>query len=272
MSDHRYFTPDTEVPAQTELLTSRSVVTEAYAVTPRDVIRESVASYFPEWEGTRAWVLAKPIDGFSTTFAQCLVEVDPGGGSDSPEPEQGVESFVFVLDGEMSLTIDGAAHRLAAGGYAFIPPDTPWTVRNAGGTRLKFQWLRKVFDDAFGRKPQAVVGTEQGAPGPEDPDAPVWATQLIPTDDMTYDMNVNIVNFRPGAVIPFSETHVMEHGIYILSGKGVYRLNQDWVEVQEGDFMWLRAFCPQACYAGGPDTFRYLLYKDVNRQIRLTAR
>ena len=29
--------------------------------------------------------------------------------------------------------------------------------------------------------------------------------------------------------------------------------------------MWLRAFCPQACYAGGPGRFRYLLYKDVNR-------
>ena len=65
-------------------------------------------------------------------------------------------------------------------------------------------------------------------------------------------------------MIPFAETHVMEHGLYVLEGKAVYRLNQDWVEVQEGDFMWLRAFCPQACYSGGPGRFRYLLYKDVN--------
>ena len=65
--------------------------------------------------------------------------------------------------------------------------------------------------------------------------------------------------------IPFPETHVMEHGLYVLEGKGVYLLNQDWVEVQAGDFMWLRAFCPQACYAGGPGPFRYLLYKDVYR-------
>jgi (S)-ureidoglycine aminohydrolase len=40
----------------------------------------------------------------------------------------------------------------------------------------------------------------------------------------------------------------MEHGLYVLEGKAVYRLNQDWVEVEAGDFMWLRAFCPQACY------------------------
>ncbi|MGO3124544.1 MAG: (S)-ureidoglycine aminohydrolase, partial [Advenella sp.] len=26
----------------------------------------------------------------------------------------------------------------------------------------------------------------------------------------------------------------------------------------------------QACYAGGPDKFRYLLYKDVNRHMNLT--
>lgn len=62
--------------------------------------------------------------------------------------------------------------------------------------------------------------------------------------DMRHDMHVNIVTFQPGGVIPFAETHVMEHGLYVLEGKAVYRLNQDWVEVEAGDFMWLRAFLP----------------------------
>jgi (S)-ureidoglycine aminohydrolase len=84
-------------------------------------------------------------------------------------------------------------------------------------------------------------------------------------------MHVTIVTLEPGAVIPFAETHVLEHGLYVLEGKAVYRLNQDWVEVEAGDFMWLRAFCPQASYAGGPGRFRYLLYKDVNRHARLAA-
>ena len=61
----------------------------------------------------------------------------------------------------------------------------------------------------------------------------------------------------------------LEDGLYVLEGKAVYHLNQDWVEVEAGDFMWLRAFCPQACYAGGPGNFRYLLYKDVNRHAKL---
>ena len=82
-------------------------------------------------------------------------------------------------------------------------------------------------------------------------------------------MHVNIVTFQPGGLIPFEETHVMEHGLYVLQGKATYKLNKDWVEVEAGDFMWLRAYCPQACYAAGPEPFRYLLYKDVNRHARL---
>ena len=98
----------------------------------------------------------------------------------------------------------------------------------------------------------------------------VWSTtRFVEIDDLRHDMHVNIVNFQPGGTIPFPETHVMEHGLYVLEGKAVYLLNTDWVEVEAGDFMWLRAFCPQACYAGGPGRFRYLLYKDVNRHPRL---
>jgi Uncharacterized protein, possibly involved in glyoxylate utilization len=93
-----------------------------------------------------------------------------------------------------------------------------------------------------------------------------WATtRFMDPADPRHDMHVTIVTFEPGGCIPFCETHVMEHGLYVLEGKAVYRLNRDWVEVEAGDFMWLRAFCPQACYAGGPGRFRYLLYKDVNR-------
>ena len=97
-----------------------------------------------------------------------------------------------------------------------------------------------------------------------------WTTtRFVDSQDLRHDMHVNIVTLQPGAVIPFAETHVMEHGLYVLQGKAVYRLNQDWVEVEAGDYLWLRAFCPQACYAGGPGPFRYLLYKDVNRHMPL---
>ena len=120
--------------------------------------------------------------------------------------------------------------------------------------------------------PGAFVTNEQAVePIPMPGTEGRWVTtRFVDMSDMRHDMHVNIVTFEPGGVIPFAETHVMEHGLYVLEGKAVYRLNQDWVEVEAGDFMWLRAFCPQACYAGGPGRFRYLLYKDVNRHMNLT--
>ena len=119
--------------------------------------------------------------------------------------------------------------------------------------------------------PEAFVTNERDVEPTPMPDTEGrWKTsRFVDPQDLRHDMHVTIVTFEPGAVIPFAETHVMEHGLYVLEGKAVYRLNEDWVEVQEGDFMWLRAFCPQACYAGGPGKFRYLLYKDVNRHMRL---
>ena len=122
-------------------------------------------------------------------------------------------------------------------------------------------------------KPEPIIARDQDTeravmPGTDGR----WATtRFVDPADMRHDMHINIVTLEPGAVIPFAETHVMEHGLYVLEGKAVYRLNQDWVEVEAGDYMWLRAFCPQACYAGGPTRFRYLLYKDVNRHATLRS-
>ena len=271
----RYYAPEAGLPAQTELLTSRAVVTEAYTVIPRSVLRDIVVSVLPGWRDTRTWILNRPVAGGATTFAQYLVEVGPGGGSRTPEPEQGVvESFVFVLEGTLTVALADGEQTLTPGGFAYLPPETVWEVSNDGADPVKFQWIRKAYQPLAGHLPAPVFGNEAdlepaAMPGTDNK----WrTTRMIPVDDIAYDMHVNVVTFEPGAVIPFAETHVMEHGLYVLEGKAVYRLNQDWVEVQEGDYMSLRAFCPQACYAGGPSNFRYLLYKDVNRQVLLGGR
>jgi len=272
MTNPSYYVPEFGHPPQTDLLSDRAIVTEAYTVIPRGVMRDIVASVLPEWTDTRSWILNRPVAGGATTFAQYLVEVAPGGGSTAPEPESGVESFLFLLKGELTITLDGESHELAAGGFAFFPPGSEWTASNDSAENATFQWIRKAYQALDGHPPRAVVGREQDIqPGAMPGTDNRWrTTRMLPTDDLGYDMHVNIVTFEPGASIPFAETHVMELGLYVLEGKAVYRLNADWVEVQEGDYMSLRAFCPQACYAGGPGNFRYLLYKDVNRQIRLT--
>jgi (S)-ureidoglycine aminohydrolase len=267
-----YYAPRGGHPGQTELLTDRAMFTEAYAVLPRGTMRDIVTSHLPHWDGMRMWVLARPLSGFAETFSQYVVEVATGGGSVRPESDRQAEAVLFVVEGRARLTVDAAEHELAAGGYAYLPAGQAWTLHNPGDTPLRFHWIRKAYERVEGLEapPAFVTSDQEVTPIPMPGTDGRWATsRFVDPADMRHDMHVNIVTFQPGAVIPFPETHVMEHGLYVLEGKAVYRLNQDWVEVQEGDFMWLRAFCPQACYAGGPGPFRYLLYKDVNRHVGL---
>jgi (S)-ureidoglycine aminohydrolase len=268
-----YYAPQGGLPDQHQLLTDRAMFTEAYAVIPRGTMSDIVTSYLPNWTETRLWVLARPLSGFAETFSQYIVEVSAGGGSDLPEDNPEAEGVLFVVDGEMMLTIGDEQHKLETGGYAFLPPGAHWTLHNPGSDPLRFHWIRKAYQKVDGLEvpPPFVTNERDVEPIPMPDTDGAWVTsRFVDPADLRHDMHVNIVTFRPGAVIPFAETHVMEHGLYVLEGKAVYRLNTDWVEVQAGDFMWLRAFCPQACYAGGPGVFRYLLYKDVNRHMPLT--
>ncbi|WP_251975954.1 bifunctional allantoicase/(S)-ureidoglycine aminohydrolase [Salinicola avicenniae] len=267
-----YYAPRGGLPPQSQLIHDRAVFTEAYAVIPKGVMSDIVTSFLPHWEKTRLWVLSRPLSGFAETFSQYIMEVSPGGGSERPEPDRGAEGVLFVVEGELALTIAGEAHAMTPGGYAYLPPGADWQLHNTSDAPVRFHWIRKAYAFVDGLEvPPAFVTNEQTIDPTPMPDTDGrWATtRFVDPADLRHDMHVTIVTFQPGGVIPFDETHVMEHGLYVLEGKAVYHLNQDWVEVEAGDYMWLRAFCPQSCYAAGPGPFRYLLYKDVNRHMAL---
>ncbi|SEN15910.1 (S)-ureidoglycine aminohydrolase [Loktanella fryxellensis] len=273
MTDH--YTPTGGLPPQTALLTDRAVFTDSYAVIPKGTLRDITTSLLPHWTGMRMWVIARPMTGFSETFSHYIAELSPGGGSTAPEGDATAQAVLFVVSGHAELTIAGQTHLLFPGSYAYLPAGTDWTIANDHDAPCTFHWIRKAYVAVPGiAAPRPFVTQEADAttvamPGTEG----AWSTtRFVDPTDVAHDMHVNIVNFLPGGTIPFMETHVMEHGLYVLQGKAVYRLNRDWVEVEAGDYMWLRAFCPQACYAGGPGPFRYLLYKDVNRHMPLTLR
>jgi (S)-ureidoglycine aminohydrolase len=267
-----YFATRGGHPAQTELMTGRAVFTEAYAVIPKGVMRDIVTSSLPHWEQTRTWVIARPMTGFAETFSQYIMEVGPRGGSQKPEPDATAEGAIFMVDGEVELIVDNTRHVMTPGGFSYMPPASAWSLRNTKPEAARFHWIRKRYEPVEGLSaPPAFVTSEADVPPTPVKGAEQWwsNTRFIDPADLRHDMAVTIVTFEPGGTIPFEETHVMEHGLFILEGKAVYRLNRDWVEVEAGDFLWLRAFCPQACYAGGPGRFRYLLYKDVNRHMQL---
>jgi (S)-ureidoglycine aminohydrolase len=274
MNQPSYYAPHGGLPPQTQLLTDRAVFTTAYAVIPKGVFSDITTSFLPLWQKTRAWVIARPLSGFAETFSHYVMEVDAGGGSTSPEPDAEAEGVIFVTEGQLDLTCEKHKRQLTPGSFAFIPPGAKWTVANTGAEPSRFHWIRKRYEAVDGlAKPEFFAVNERDvAPSVMPNTNGAWSTtRFVSPDDLRHDMHVTIVNFEPGGVIPFAETHVMEHGLYVLEGKAVYRLNQNWVEVEAGDYMWLRAFCPQACYAGGPGRFRYLLYKDVNRHMKLTT-
>ncbi len=267
-----YAFPPGGLPDQTVSPVGTAVFTQAYAVIPAEVQRDIVTSFLPGWVNTRAWILARPLSGFAETFAQYAVELSPEGGSDTPEPDVDAQAILFVTHGTAHLTIGSDTHSLTAGGYAFIPPGTRWSLWNRGAQPCGVHWIRKRHVRVDGLDlPEPLVTHDKDVAHLAMPDTNgAWATQrFVDPSDLRHDCHVNIVTFQPGGRIPFAETHVMEHGLYVLQGTAEYLLNTDWVTVGPGDFMWLRAFCPQACIATGDEPFRYLLYKDVNRHVPL---
>ncbi len=266
----KYYVPTGGLPPQSQIMTDRAVFKDAYAVIPKGVMTDIVTSFLPNWVGARFWVIARPLTGFAETFSHYIAEVTPNGGSTGPEADASVESVLFVVAGTVELSIEGKVHILNVGGYAFLPPACNWTLKNNSAANANFHWIRKRYQAVAGLDvPEAFVTSDHDVAPTVMPDTDgAWATsRFVEPTDLRHDMHVTIVTFQPGGSIPFAETHVMEHGLYVLQGKAVYHLNQDWVEVEAGDYMWLRAFCPQACVAAGPEPFRYLLYKDVNRHM-----
>ncbi len=262
-----YYTPKGGLPPQTQIMTDRAVFTDAYAVIPKGTLMDITTSQLPHWDKSRAWIIARPLTGFAETFSHYIMEVSENGGSTRPDTDSTAQSVLFVVSGEIKVTLSGETHVLGEGGYAYLPAGAKWTLANAKPDAATFHWIRKRYQAVDGiDAPTPFFTNEQDVAPNVMANTDDWSTtRFVEPDDLRHDMHVNIVNFKPGGNIPFAETHVMEHGLYVLEGKAVYRLNADWVEVEAGDYMWLRAFCPQACVASGPGPFRYLLYKDVNR-------
>ncbi|MCJ2044019.1 cupin domain-containing protein, partial [Methylobacterium sp. J-078] len=152
--------------------------TEAYAVIPKGVMRDIVTSVLPFWESTRAWMLSRPLSGFSETFAQYLMEVGQGGGSEAPEPDPDAEGVLFVVGGQPRLVLDGTAHDLTPGSYAYLPPGAAWSLRNDAAEPARFHWSRKAYAlrPGIALPPAFVTHESETTPAPMPGTEGAWAT------------------------------------------------------------------------------------------------
>ena len=273
MPTRTYYSPQGGLPPQHDFAGDKSRFTPSYLVIDKHALSDITTSFLPHWNKTRLWVLARPMTGFSETFSHYIMDVAPGGGSSTPDDDAKAQHVLFVVSGRAMLDLDGTTHELTAGSYAYISPAAAWTLVNLSQENTCFHWIRKRYQPADGidHPVSFITHDDDNAPIPMPDTDGKWATtRFVDPEDLRHDMHVNIVTFQPGGVIPFAETHVMEHGLYMLEGTADYYINQDWVEVEAGDYLWLRAFSPQACIAKGDGPFRYLLYKDVNRHMPLS--
>jgi (S)-ureidoglycine aminohydrolase len=182
-------------------------------------------------------------------------------GSLGPTPAQ---RFVYLLEGELELVAGGKKHVLAPGGFAYIPQGAAHTVRALAKSRAAL--IEKVYQPEAGAPaPEMVVGDEAvKAEVPLMGDEALRVRALMP-DAPAYDFAVNTMTYDPGAALGMVEVHIMEHGLLMLEGGGIYRLGDSWYPVQAGDFIWMAPWCPQWFGALGKAPAKYLIYKDWRR-------
>ena len=220
-----------------------------------------VKSVVPGIAGAATIILINPAMG--ARFAQMLITFEAGGSATIPGND--VETAGYFETGGGTLAIGERKEKVTAGAFFFAPAGEAWSITAPKkGTRVTL--FQKKFQPLAGlATPAAIIGQAADVPGQPflgDPDARL---QVLLPDVPAFDLAMNIFTYQPGATLPFVETHVMEHGLLMLGGQGVYRLEDSWYPVAGGDVIWMAPYCPQWFVAMGKTPASYLYYKDVNR-------
>jgi len=174
------------------------------------------------------------------------------------------QRFLYMLEGEASVIGPQLDQSVGAGAFVYMPPTQPTTfIANAP---CRCVVIEKKYEPLPGVPvPSAFVGNEAAiAPQPLGGDESLMVRTLLPTH-FGFDFAVNTMTFAPGAALAQVEVHVMEHGLLMLEGGGIYRLGEQWYPVEAGDFIWMAPYCPQWFGAIGKQPAKYLIYKDFNR-------
>jgi (S)-ureidoglycine aminohydrolase len=174
------------------------------------------------------------------------------------------QRFVYVLEGNLKIDANGKKHELGQRGYAFFPQGESHRVMATRESRAvviekAYQPLNSVA------APKLILSAEDHVASEAlDDDSDLQVKHLLP-DEPAYDFAVNTMTYQPGAALSMVEMHVMEHGLLMLEGGGIYRLGDSWYPVTAGDFIWMAPWCPQWFGAIGKTPAKYIIYKDWNR-------
>jgi (S)-ureidoglycine aminohydrolase len=237
---------------------TRSSVQRNHAlITPDTHVRSTLIG----WTNSEAIIHISPVLG--ARFMQYTALMGEKSKSDRLRPT--IERFIYVMEGSPNVVSDNTGtYCLEPGHFAYLPAGSDWVIYADGGAKL--QVFEKQYVPLEGIAPPSIVtgnaASIASAPFMGDEDAQLKT--LLPKDP-AFDMAVNLFTFQPGATLPLVEIHVMEHGLLLLEGAGVYRLGDCYYPIQAGDIIWMASYCPQWWVAMGKTPSTYLYYKDVHR-------
>ncbi|HTU27580.1 MAG TPA: (S)-ureidoglycine aminohydrolase, partial [Pirellulales bacterium] len=231
--------------------TTRSRVTGQYALITPDT---HVWAPLPGWKNAQAVTHISPEMG--ARFAQYTVVL--GGGAASAPVRLEIEHFFYVLSGRIQLTIAGGKRELSEGQFAFIPAGDLYqiTTRESAETEVARLALFEKRLHLGPAAPPAHVGDQKSVAAESFQGDPALRLQTLLPVDPCFDMAVNLFTYDPGGHLPQVEVHVMEHGLLMLDGTGIYRLGDEWFPVQRGDVIWMASYCPQWFVAMGKSPAR----------------
>ena len=223
-------------------------------LTPDTFVRTTL----PGMKNAAAVVHVGPAMG--AAFTQYAAEFEPQG-------ELGptfAQRFLYVLEGTLLLEADGKRQELSPRGYAYFGEGLPHRATAKQKSRVAV--IEKQYLPVAGvTAPRLLISNEDAiASHALDGDEDLQVKCLLP-DEPQFDFAVNTMVYRPGAALRMVEMHVMEHGLLMLEGGGIYRLGDSWYPVTAGDFIWMGPWCPQWFGAIGKKPAKYLIYKDWNR-------
>jgi (S)-ureidoglycine aminohydrolase len=234
---------------------TRSCAKQNYLLQTPDTF---VRSPLPGSDGVEFIVHAAPQLG--ARFTQMTAEFAAGGSMTAAATQR----FIYVLDGKLELKAGGKKYALAPGKFAYLPRGAEHTVSARGMARAAV--IEKAYEASKEKgEPEIVVRDEDDVKSTALMGDDALRVRALMPDGPAYDFAVNTMTYEPGASLSMVEIHVMEHGLLMLEGGGIYRLGDDWHPVHAGDFIWMGAYCPQWFGALGKRPAKYLIYKDWRR-------
>ena len=248
------------------LLSTRAIVKPGiWAMIPPDGLVNNV---IPGIENSRVSIIASPKMGAG--FVEYVAELQPGGGAAKPwAAQEGIESFVYVISGTVGASAGGETKVLSDGGYVYSTPGTGISFVNTGSVAAKILMYKQRYVPLEGYSPETVWGNTNDIPFRIYDDMEnVMIKDLLPSAP-GFDMNMHILAFEPGGCHPFAETHVQEHGAYVLGGEGMYFMDDRWFGVKKDDFLWFGAYVAQCAYGVGRERFEYIYSKDCFRDAQI---